>query len=181
MTKELLLNGLNNIRTNCIFGLIATRVISDQMWKEIAESGALFKGPSDEAIHVALAPLAKRFLDSKTRPGCVKNIETSHIRALVRESYELVMLHCEETDQLNAFKAETWFQFVRILRNVVSHKQGGVLREWPHDLIKQGTTSVSWRLRTLDTSMIGNDISFYPFEAFYLSKDLFDFAEAKLN
>lgn len=84
MTKELLVNGLNNIRSNCLFGLIATRVMSDQMWKEIAESSALFKGPSDEAIRVALAPLAKRILDPTTRPGCVKNTETSHIRTLVR-------------------------------------------------------------------------------------------------
>jgi hypothetical protein len=181
MTKELLLNGLNNILNNFLFGMVSTRIIPTQSWKEASTSAVLFKGPEDEAIQVALRPLAKRLIDPTLRDGCIRNIETSLIRSLVRESYELIMLHCEETKQFPIFKAESWFQFTRILRNVASHKQGGVLREWPHDLTKQGITSVVWRHRTLDTAMVGTEISFYPYEALRLAKDLGDFVTAKLS
>ena len=92
MTKELLLNGLNNILNNFLFGMVSTRIIPTQSWKEASTSAVLFKGPGDGAIQVALAPLAKRLIDPALKDGCIRNIETSLIRSLVRESYELVML-----------------------------------------------------------------------------------------
>ena len=74
---------------------------------------------------------------------------------MARESYELILLYCHETKQFQVYKAEPWFQFARILRNVVSHKEGGTLREWPKDLLANGITAVVWRNRTFDTRMLG--------------------------
>jgi hypothetical protein len=91
------------------------------------------------------------------------------------------MLYCEQSQQFAVYKAEPWFQFARILRNVISHKEGGTLREWPQDLLKKGITSVTWRKRTLDTTMIGHRVVFYPPEALELINDQVEFATAKLS
>ena len=40
--------------------------------------------------------------------------------------------------------------------------------------------SVIWRDRTLDTTMLGTEISFYPYEALRLARDLADFVDAKV-
>lgn len=91
------------------------------------------------------------------------------------------MLYCEETKQFPVYKAEPWFQFARILRNVVSHKQGGILREWPKDLLRARITSVTWRARTFDTNMVGTALYFYLPDGMELLRDQIDFVVSKLS
>ena len=79
------------------------------------------------------------------------------------------------TNQYSVYKAEPWFQFARIIRNVVSHKDGGILRTWPRDLTKTGVTQVSWQNRTLDVSMVGQEIAFTHHEALWLFQDQLEF------
>jgi hypothetical protein len=128
-----------------------------------------------------LGPLSKRVLDPTLRVGFTRNYENGLLRAMVRESHELILLYCEQTKQFPIYKAEPWFQFARILRNVVSHKEGGTLREWPRDLRASGVTSVVWRNRTLDTTMLGTAFVFYPPEGLELLKDQIDFVASKLS
>jgi hypothetical protein len=99
---------------------------------------------------------------------------------MVRESYELILLYCHETKQFQVYKAEPWFQFVRILRNVISHKEGGTLRGWPKDLLGRGITAVTWRNRTFDTTMLSTALTFYPPEGLELLQDQIDFVGTKL-
>ena len=117
---------------------------------------------AERGIQIQLAPLSKRVLDRTLRVGFTRNYENSLLRAMARESYELILLYCHETKQFQVYKAEPWFQFARILRNVVSHKEGGTLREWPKDLLANGITAVVWRNRTFDTRMLGTPLVFYP-------------------
>jgi hypothetical protein len=100
---------------------------------------------------------------------------------MVRESHELILLYCHETKQFQVYKAEPWFQFARILRNIISHKEGGTLREWPKDLLRKGITSVAWHNRTFDTTMLGTGLTFYPPEGLELLKDQIDFVASKLS
>jgi hypothetical protein len=99
----------------------------------------------------------------------------------MREAHELILLYCEETQQLPVYRAEPWFQFARMLRNVMSHKEGGTLREWPTDLRKKGITSVTRRGRTFDTTMLGQRLVFYPPEGLELVNDQIDFVTVKLS
>lgn len=94
-------------------GLVAPRLVPPDAWTHASEGAALFKGP-DGDIQVQLGSLSKRVLD----PGFVRNYENSLLRTMLRESHELILLYCEETDQFALYKAESWFQFARILRNV---------------------------------------------------------------
>ena len=69
--------------------------------------------------------------------GFQRNYENSLLRTMMREAHELILLYCEETDQFATYKAEPWFQFARVMRNIISHKEGGTLRKWPDDLQKK--------------------------------------------
>jgi hypothetical protein len=117
-------------------------------------------------------------------PASKKNVteefENCLKRASVREGHEVILLYCEETNQFQLYKSQTWFQFARIIRNVVSHKQAGVLREWPNDLLKKGITQVTWRSRVLDASMVGTDVEFTIQEALQLLNDQIEFVRNTL-
>ncbi|MHB8089391.1 MAG: hypothetical protein ACYDH2_14205, partial [Anaerolineaceae bacterium] len=119
--------------------------------------------------------------NKQNRAIAIGELEKSLKRALVREGHELILLYCEESGQVAKYKMAPWFQFARIIRNIVSHKQGSILREWPKDLIKQGVVTVSWRSRTLSTSMIERVISFTHQEALQLFADQFEFAQNQLS
>jgi hypothetical protein len=178
LTKDELLNGLNILLNNFLYGFVSPKLVPTERWKEAAGKIAVF-----DSVEVHLGPLTRRAfdLDYAPREGFKRNYENSLLRTLVREAHELIMLYCEQSQQFAVYKAEPWFQFARILRNVISHKEGGTLREWPQDLLKKGITSVTWRKRTLDTTMIGHRVVFYPPEALELINDQVEFATAKLS
>jgi hypothetical protein len=180
LTKEKLLNGLNNILNNFLYGFVCSRLVTPEAWVEASRGAVLFKGRESE-VQIQLGPLAKRVLDATLRAGFTRNYENSLLRAMVRESHELILLYCHETKQFPIYKAEPWFQFARILRNVVSHKEGGTLREWPKDLLANGITSVVWRNKKFDTNMLGKALIFYPPEALELLRDQIDFVASKLS
>lgn len=157
---------------------MCSKLTPQEAWVAVSNKPAVF---GDVEIH--LGPLAKRVLnpDPKERERFERNYQNSLVRAMVREAHELILQYCEETNQFPVYKAAPWFQFARIMRNIVSHKEGGTLRAWPSDLMKQGITSVTWRTKTLDTSMLGTPISFYPPDALELLKDQIDFVASNLS
>ena len=178
MTKDELLNGLNNILNNFLYGFMCSRLVTPEAWRAASSGAVLFKGREGD-VQIQLGPLSKRVLNPTL--GFTRNYENSLLRAMVRESHELILLYCHETQQSEVYKTEPWFQFARILRNVVSHKEGGTLREWPRDLLKKGITAVAWRNRTFDTTMLGTVLFFYPPEGLELLNDQIAFVVAKLS
>jgi hypothetical protein len=178
LTKGELLNGLNNILNNFLYGFLCSRLVTPEAWRKASRGAVLFKG-RESAVQILLGPLAKRALNPTV--GFTRNYENSLLRTMVRESHELILLYCHETKQFQVYKAEPWFQFARILRNIISHKEGGTLREWPKDLLRKGITSVAWHNRTFDTTMLGTGLTFYPPEGLELLKDQIDFVASKLS
>lgn len=63
----------------------------------------------------------------------------------------------------------------------MSHEEGGTLKEWPSDLLKKGITSVTWREKTFDTTMLGQRLVFYPPDGLELLKDQIDFVTVRLS
>lgn len=178
MTKDELLNGLNNLLNNFLYGFVCSKLATPEAWSQASSKAAVFGD-----IEIQLGPLAKRVLDPdpEQRKRFLRNYETSLVRAIVRESHELILLYCEETGQYKKYEAASWYQFARIMRNTVSHKEGGTLRVWPNDLMKKGITTATWSNRTLDTTMVGTALTFYPPEALELLKDQIDFVASKLS
>ena len=181
-TKDELLNGLNNVLNNFLYGFVCPTLVSAETWKDASSKTAVFESRDGE-VRVHLGPLTRQAFgaDYSPRDGFKRNYENSLLRTLLRESHELILWYCEETHQFPAYKAEPWFQFARILRNVLSHKDGGTVREWPKDLAAKGVTSVTWRGRTIDKTMLSHRLVFYPPEGLELVKDQIEFVTAKLS
>jgi hypothetical protein len=181
-TKEELLNGLNVILNNFLYGFVSPKLVPTERWEDISGKTAVFARHEGD-VQVHLGPLMRRAFnaDYTAREGFTRNYENSLLRTLLREAHELILWYCEETNQFPIYKAEPWFQFARVLRNVLSHKEGGTLRAWPKDLLTKGITSVTWRERTLDTAMLGHRLVFYPPEGLELVNDQIDFVTNKLS
>jgi len=181
MKKEELLSVLTNTWQNFIVGLLLTQFMPEENWISLSKSGIRFEGPNGPWFHAYPNWTFDVLGNRQNRVSAIGELEKSLKRALLREGHELILLYCEETNQVDKYKAEPWFQFARIIRNAVSHKQGGILREWPKDLQKKGISSVSWRNRTLQTSNIGQEIQFTHQEALQLIADQFGFAQNQLS
>lgn len=141
---------------------------------------AAFQAVQGGTLTVALGPLSKIMSDPPNRKILIEEFEKGLKRAVMSEGHELLLWYCEQTHQVDIYRSESWFQFARIIRNTVSHKQGGTLREWPHDLKKNGIIRVSWRDRIIDENMIGEEIQFSHAEALQLLKDQINFVENSL-
>lgn len=180
--KAGLLNGLNILLNNFLYGFVCPKLVLPEVWRDASGKTAVFESGEGE-LQIQLGPLIRRAfdVDYTAREGFKRNYENSLLRTLMREAHELILLYCDETQQFHIYKTEPWFQFARVLRNVMSHKEGGTLREWPKDLLAKGITSVTWRGRTFDTAMLGQRLVFYPPEGLELLKDQIDFVPSKLS
>jgi len=181
MKKQELLSGLTNTWQNFVIGLSLTQFMPEEKWIFLSQGGIRFDGPNGPWFHAAPNWSSDVLGDRQNRDKAIGELEKSLKRALIREGHELILLYCEETHQVEKYKATPWFQFARIIRNTASHKQGGKLREWPSDLRKKGITSVSWRNRTLEITIVGQEIEFTHQEALQLLADQFSFAQHQLS
>jgi hypothetical protein len=181
MTKNELLAALTNTWQNFAFGLLLPKLVLDDAWHALAGKTITFDGPNGPWFHISPIWYKDVIENPANRQNLIGEFEKSLKRALVSEGHELILSYCEATNQVDLYKAVPWFQFARIMRNVVSHKQGGTLREWPNDLRKKGITQVSWRKRTIDINMIGREIEFTHQEALQLLADQFEFAQNQLK
>ena len=75
-------------------------------------------------------------------------------RALIKESFELVRTYCRQTRQFAKLKDLSWYHFVRLVRNAVSHDF--MFRFRPHD---RDLLPVSWRDLAITSHMEGEDLS----------------------
>ena len=181
MKRQELLSALTNTWQNFVIGLLLTQFMPEEKWISLSQGGIRFDGPNGPWFHAPPNWSAGALGDRQNRVKAISELEKSLKRALSREGHELILLYCQETHQVEKYKVVPWFQFARIIRNVVSHKQGGILREWPDDLRKKGITRASWRNRTLEITMVGLEIPFSPQEALQLFADQFDFAQHQLS
>ena len=80
------------------------------------------------------------------------------VRNFTLDYFESLKAYCRETDQQSKLKSQPWYQFVRMMRNSLTHD-----RHWrfnPHD---KTLLPVSWRGKTIAISMDGDepDFEFY--------------------
>jgi hypothetical protein len=177
LTKTELLNGLNIVLNNFLYGCVCPNLVPPELWRAVSLQTAVFKSGKGD-VEIKLGPLVKRArnADYTAAEGFKRNYENSLLRAMMREAHELILLYCRETGQFPIYEAQPWFQFARVLRNVMSHAEGGTLRRWP-----KGITSVTWREKTFDATMLGQRLVFYPPDGLELLKDQIEFVSEKLS
>src|SRR3989338_1622765 len=181
MTKENLVGALNNVLNNYIFGMVLTRIVPADALEKTVNKKATFQGPAGELLHVDLTPLTAIYSNPSDKKILSEEFEKSLKRSLLGEAHEIICWYCEETKQHLLYESQPWYQFARIIRNSVSHKQGGTLHPWPSTLSKKGITQVCWRTRSLDISLVGKEILFTHQEALQLFSDIMDFAKTTLK
>lgn len=149
MTKKELMSQLENAKNNYILALAAISLFSNEkVYPILEESHAKFG-----TYTVEFKQVKKLLIKAADRDIAVKEFLTSQIRALIKESFELIKNYCDETKQDSTFKAESWYQFARMIRNCLSHNFKFEFRKYDKRLLP-----VSWKGRTIDASMDGKHL-----------------------
>lgn len=154
MTKIQLLNQLQNAKNNYILGLAALSLFSDKrIFPVLEETHAKFG-----TYTVEFKQVKNLLMQPADRDIAVKEFFTSQIRALIKESFELIKNYCNETKQDSKFKTEPWYQFARMIRNCLSHNF-----KFEFSKYDKGILPVSWKSRTIDIAMDNNhlELSFF--------------------
>ena len=175
MTKKELMSQLENAKNNYILGLSAISLFSNEkVYPILEESHAKFGTYTVEFKQVKnlLMIPADRYI-------AIKEFLTSQIRALIKESFELIRNYCDETKQDSKFKAEPWYQFARMIRNCLSHNFKFEFRKYEKSLLP-----VSWKSRTIDATMDGKylELKFFGYvETWELFMEYQDFVANRLS
>ena len=118
-------------------------------------------------------------MNSTDRNIACKEFLNSQIRALIKESFELIKNYCDETRQNSTFKAEPWYQFARMIRNCLSHNFRFEFNKHDKSLLP-----VNWKSRTINATMDGKhlELKFFGYvETWELFTDYQDFVDNRLN
>jgi hypothetical protein len=176
MTKTEALELVNGVRASFLWGMFVNKAAE----KEVeALRGAMrgkafgFEIDGQIAHRLDLSFLANLLGNLDDRRIIVGNLGVMLRNDLVRMTHEIACMYSEQTGQFDRYRAQPWFQFARVLRNVVSHKDGALLHKWPPDL-KQ-VPSVSWRSRTIAQSDVGKVVYLQPAEYVHLHEDIAEF------
>ena len=144
MTKSELVSQLENAKNNYILGLAGISLFaSPDSYPILEKSHAAFGKYTvqfAQVVHLLRIP--------KDREIAVKEFLTSQIRALIKESFELLKDYCDSSGQEPLLKAEPWYQFARMIRNCLSHNF-----RFEFNNYDKGLLPVSWAGRTITAAM----------------------------
>ena len=127
---------------------------------------------------VLFAQVATLLNNCADRDIAVKEFLKMLLRALIKESFELLKTYTSETSQEALLRGEPWYQFARLIRNCLSHSF--VFKFRPHD---RKILPVSWRGRSVSTDMDGAPLTLEFFgyvQTWELFADLCEFAHKRL-
>jgi hypothetical protein len=149
ITKSEFVNQLENAKNNYVLGLAALCLFSNEKsYPILNESYAVFG-----TYTVPFEQVSSLLSKPADRDVAVKEFLTSQIRALIKESFELIKDYCEGTNQSATFKAEPWYQYARMIRNCLSHNYRFEFNDYDKEKLP-----VSWKSRTIDISMDGTHL-----------------------
>lgn len=179
MTKDELLGCLQTILDNFVIGITLPRIITKEQFLKSATEKPTFKGADNRLLHFDIYNLFNLLANKDSY--LIEEYEKGLKRSIASEGHELILFYCNKTNQFDIYKRVAWFQFARIVRNVVSHYERGKLNEWPKDLLKKGITEVMWRDHILKQSMVGQDLLFTHYDSIMLLSDQIDFVNSELK
>jgi hypothetical protein len=166
MTKDELLSQLENAKNNYILGLAAIALFANEKSYPILEESSCGFGtytlPFDQVADLLRIP--------KDREIAVKEFIKMLLRALIKESFELIKDYCDTSNQTPSFTGQSWYQFARMIRNCISHNFRFEFRNYDRSLLP-----VSWKGKSITSSMDGTylQLSFFGYvEAWELFKEM---------
>ena len=188
MTKTELLSLLDGIKQSVVFGYVIYGQLEEtDGFRHIADRINKLANPTlpiqakSGVIRESLARLAE-FLSTDEKALVLRgNYFLLLDFALIRYTYESIVMYCEEHECLDEFQLQQdLYQFARICRNLVSHHDGATLNQWPSSLARKGVDSVTWRDMTIASSDVGELVYLDTRRVFLLHDDLRQFVHDRL-
>lgn len=152
---------LENCKNNFMLGLFALHMFSstDELYR-FCDSRCKFGNYMLDFDQVV------KLLQSEQDIAC-KEFLKLHLRALIKESFEIVSQYSKQTSFFDTFKEQSWFHIARLIRNAIAHSG--------HFKIKQ-SESYQWRNvklcyqdngKPLQIDFLGYDGAYTLFEEMY--------------
>jgi hypothetical protein len=159
---------LHTIRSNFSVGLYCFCFINRLTREEIAARDRVIVG--EDGVHCVpqskrVPPEAGKFYEvGFGGPGALNTrwaaMEYSKmlLRSFTVDCFEAIRNYCGETNQLDVLKAQPWFEFVRMMRNSLTHTQ-----QWHFRKYDRHRLPVTWRDKTIELGLEGMepDFDFY--------------------
>lgn len=124
MRKQDLLNALHHVYGNLPLGNILIGFSDFIDWKHVGTMNHEVRSPgvmySRHLRHVFGSTTSM----NKDQPTMVDEFQKMWRHSVFAESFEVLKQYCCESAQMDKLNDLTWYQFARVLRNTVSHKQG---------------------------------------------------------
>ena len=171
MTKDELLSQLENAKNNYILGLAARALFASEESYPILERSSCNFG----TYTFTFAQVAGLLRVPKDRDPALNEFIKMLIRALVKESFEIIKNYCDASSQSSSFTGQPWYQFARMMRNCLSHNFRFEFRKYDMSLLP-----VKWKDCNLTSAMDGTYLELSTFgygEAWELFTEMKSFAE----
>jgi hypothetical protein len=175
MTKHELISQLENAKNNYILGLAALALFATEESYSLLEKSSCSFGSYSLSFNQVANLLRKR----EDKEIAVKEFTKMLLRALVKESFELIKGYCNVSKQTSSFTSQPWYQFARMIRNCLSHNFRFEFKKYD-----KGLLPVSWKGKTITAAMDRSylELSFLGYvEAWELFSEMNSFAETTLT
>jgi len=175
MTKELLLIQLEHTKNNYIIGLAAHSIFNSGQAQPLLRSHLSAFG----SYIVKFDQVAEMLENDRDRPIALTEFLKMQMRTLIKESFEHIKDYCQATNQYAALKAESWYEFARLIRNFLSHNCRFEFNKYDRERLP-----VAWKTKTITPEMDGQSLalSFFSYvETWELFLEFEDFARNRLN
>ena len=149
MTKEELANQLAHAKNSYIMGLAAYSLFSSPQSHPILRTHLAVFGP----YVVKFDQVVDLLRNEHDRAVALDEFLKMLMRCLIKESFEHIKDYCEATNQYAAFKAESWYEFARIIRNFLSHNC-----RFEFNVYDSERLPITWRDKTITAAMDGQGL-----------------------
>ena len=154
MTKDEIQSQLTNAKNNYVLGLAAISLFaSSEAYPILNKSQANFG-----QYNVDFSQVVSLLQMQENQDIAIPEFLKSQIRALIKESFEIIKDYCVETGQDKKLYSEPWFQFARIIRNCLSHNFKFKFKDYDRRFLP-----VTWKTKTITADMHGQhlDLNFF--------------------
>ncbi len=176
MIKSEIISQLENVKNNYILGLSAVSLfLNEKVYPILEENNYVIFGN----YKVGTKQVKNLLIKHADRSIALKEFTKSQIRIPVKESFEIIKNYCYETNQISKFRAESWYHFIRMIRNCLSHNCKFEFSEYDKRFIP-----VSWNNRIINSEMDGKclELEFFGYvETWELFSECKDFVVNRLS
>ncbi len=149
LSKTELLGQLTNCRNNYILGMSAM-----SLFAEPSILGHLEKSHASFGEYTITFDQVSHMLASEAdRQIAMKEFLTMLLRALIKESFEVIRDYASNSKQDTLLQSQPWFHFARMIRNCISHNFHFHFTNYDHKLLP-----VSWNKRLITSNLDGEPL-----------------------